>query len=211
MQICEIFASIQGESSYAGLPCVFVRLTGCNLRCSYCDTSYAYDGGEEMPAEAIIDTVRSYGIPLVEVTGGEPLLQQGARQLVARLIAEGFTLLIETNGTVSLKDLDPRAVIIMDIKTPGSGMDQHILFENIDLLKPADEAKFVLTGESDYRWAVEFVTRFNLAARCTVLFAPVFGSLSPADLAQRIVRDRLPVRLNLQLHKYIFSPDQRGV
>lgn len=211
MKVCEIFAAIQGESSYAGLPCVFVRLTGCNLRCVYCDTAYAYEEGDERSQDEVAAVVRSFGIGLVELTGGEPLLQEEALSLAKRLLDEGCAVLIETNGSVSIREVDPRAVVIMDIKTPKSGMFSRMDLANLGRLKSRDEVKFVIADREDYGWSREFVREHRLAEKCTVLFAPAFGALKPRDLARWIIADRLPVRLNLQLHKYIFGPEERGV
>jgi len=211
MKVCEIFASIQGESTYAGLPCIFVRMTGCNLRCTYCDTTYAYDEGSEMTVGEIIDAVRSCGLNLVEITGGEPLLQRDARTLISGLLDLDFKVLIETNGSADIGEVDRRAIIIMDVKTPGSGMSDSIRIENLSLLKKSDELKFVITNEADYDWARAVVRQFRLSEKCTVLFSPVYGKLSPSELSKWIIADKLPVRMNLQLHKYIFSPNQRGV
>ena len=211
MRICEIFASIQGESTYAGLPCTFVRMTGCNLRCKYCDTTYAYDEGSEMTADEIIHAVRCYGLNLVEITGGEPLLQRDAGSLISRLLDSNFKVLIETNGSVDIGGVDRRATIIMDVKTPGSGMSDSVRIENLALLKKSDELKFVITDEVDYDWARAMVRQFKLSEKCTILFSPIYGKISPSGLSTWIIADKLPVRMNLQLHKYIFGPDRRGV
>ena len=211
MKVCEIFASIQGESTYAGLPCVFIRLTGCNLRCVYCDTAYAYDEGREMSLEEIVEAVIPHGIGLVEVTGGEPLLQAETRALVAVLLDKGFGVLIETNGSVDIGGVDRRAVIIMDIKTPGSGMSGEMALGNLKLLTPRDEVKFVITGRDDYEWTKGFIKTHGLEGRCKILLSPAYGALPPRELLKWILEDRLPVRLNLQLHKYIFDPCARGV
>jgi 7-carboxy-7-deazaguanine synthase len=211
LKICEIFASIQGESSYAGLPCVFVRLTGCNMRCPYCDTKYAYDEGAEMSVAEILESVRRCGIPLVEITGGEPLLQGETPALAGLLLDQGYTVLIETNGSLRIDRLDQRAVMIMDVKTPGSGMWRMTDLSNIGLLKPTDELKVVITDRQDYEWAKAFIRQHQVAGTCTVLFSPAFGMVTPRTLAQWILEDRLPVRLNVQLHKYIFGPSERGV
>lgn len=216
MKVCEIFASIQGESAYAGLPCVFVRLSGCNLRCIYCDTVYARDdaGDEEiieMSIEEVIESAHSFGISLIEITGGEPLMQKETPVLVERLLNSGFTVLIETNGSISVKDLDERAIIIMDIKTPASGMFENMDLLNLKYLKAKDEVKFVITGRNDYEWAKNFIKDYRLTDKRSILFSPAYGMLLPSDLAEWIIRDRLPVRLNLQLHKYIYGPDARGV
>ena len=211
MKVCEIFASIQGESTYAGLPCIFVRLTGCNLRCSYCDTKYAYDEGLEMTVEEIMCGVRGYGLNLVEITGGEPLLQPDVLPLILQLLDSGFNVLMETNGSMEIGDVDKRAAIIMDVKTPGSGMSDNVLIANFDLLKRIDEVKFVITDRLDYEWARELVRQHRLSDKCSVLFSPAYLQLESAYLSGWIIDDKLPVRLNLQLHKYIYSPDQRGV
>ena len=211
MKVCEIFKSIQGESTYAGLPCIFVRLTGCNLRCSYCDTTYAYDEGSEMTTRKIIESVRDYGLNLVEITGGEPLLQPDVLPLISQLLDSGVKVLVETNGSVDIGDVDKRAAIIMDVKTPGSGMSDRLLMANFDLLKRIDEVKFVITDRSDYEWARELVRQHRLSDKCTILFSPAYRQLESADLSGWIIDDNLPVRLNLQLHKYIYSPYQRGV
>ena len=211
MKVCEIFASIQGESTYAGLPCIFVRMTGCNLRCKYCDTTYAYDQGSEMTVEDIIDAVRCFGFNLVEITGGEPLLQKDTGALISLLLNMEFKVMVETNGSADIGDIDRRATIIMDVKTPGSGMSDSVRIENIALLKKSDELKFVITDKVDYDWARAMVRQFSLLEKCTVLFSPVYGKLEPLELSKWIIADKLPVRINLQLHKYIYSPDQRGV
>lgn len=211
MKICEIFAGIQGESTYAGLPCTFIRLTGCNLRCSYCDTVYAYEEGRELTEDEIIYEVRAAGIKTIEITGGEPLLQEDVHHLVKRLLDDGYKVLVETNGTLDIGKADKRAVVILDIKTPSSGMSGKIRMSNLDCLKPADEIKFVICGVEDYEWAKDFVSEHSLIGKCTILFSPAFGKMTPAELSGLIIRDRLDVRLNLQMHKHIYYPDARGV
>lgn len=208
MKVCEIFSSIQGESSYAGLPCTFIRLSGCNLRCSYCDTTYAYDEGFEMTVEQVMDAVRGSGIPLVEITGGEPLLQKEVFDLIDKLIKEGYRVLIETNGSVDIGDVNKEAIIIMDIKTPGSGMSKEFMPSNLSLLKSVDEIKFVICNRRDYEWAREFINTHSLKGQ--ILFSPASGMLDPEELSRWIIEDRLNVRLNLQIHKYIFR-SLRGV
>jgi 7-carboxy-7-deazaguanine synthase len=219
MKVCEIFKSIQGESSHAGLPCVFVRLTGCNLRCRYCDTTYAYDEGDEMTLDEIIVKVKGFGGRLVEVTGGEPLMQhEGALELVDRLVYEGMRVLVETNGSLDIAWLHKSAVIIMDLKTPSSGVSDRMRFSNIECLKPFDEVKFVIADRADYEWSKKTVERYFLTERCGVLFSPVNidaggrtpGALALDVLAKWMILDNLDVRLNIQLHKYIFG-DRRGV
>ena len=212
MKVCEIFTSIQGESTYAGLACTFVRLAGCNLRCVYCDTQYSYEGGIEMSLEDIVNHVKLVGVNLVEITGGEPLLQEkDTHMLVTHLLDEGHEVLIETNGSLNIKEIDRRAVIILDVKTPGSCMSDKMDFSNFDSLRPSDEVKFVICDREDYEWAKNIISTFRLRDRAKLLFSPALGMLAPPQLARWIVEDRLEVRLNLQMHKYIFGPDEKGV
>jgi 7-carboxy-7-deazaguanine synthase len=211
MKVCEFFTSIQGESSYAGLPCTFIRLTGCNLRCVYCDTTYAYADGSERSEDEIMGIVRDSGVKLVEITGGEPLLQEDVYPLIERLLDSGYTVLVETNGSMNIRKIDGRAVLILDIKTPGSGMSGEMDFSNLTHLKQSDEIKFVLTGRADYEWAKEIMSKYALGEKCHVLLSPAFGNLSPQQLAGWILEDRIDVRLNLQLHAYIFGPGKKGV
>ncbi len=211
MKVCEIFTSVQGESSYAGMPCAFVRLMGCNLRCSYCDTTFAYDEGIELSEEDILTKIRHAGIGLVEITGGEPLLQKEIYPFIKRLLEEGHEVLVETNGSLSIKDIDRRAVIILDIKTPGSGMSDRMDFSNLNEIKKNDEVKFVITGRDDYEWTMDIIDRFSLMNKCRLLLSPGFGILAPEDLARWMIEDKLRARLNLQLQKYIFGPEKRRV
>ena len=211
MRISEIFHSIQGESSYVGQPCVFVRLTGCPLRCTWCDTDYAYYGGHECSIDEVVAKVHSYGCCLVEVTGGEPLAQAESFPFMIRLCDASYTVLLETSGTVDIAPVDPRVHVILDVKCPGSGMTDRMHWPNLSKLKAKDEVKFVLADRADYDWAREILARYDLATRCSVLFSPVFGSLDVRQLAEWILADRLPVRFQLQIHKYIWAPDMRGV
>jgi len=211
VRVTEIFYSIQGESTYAGQPCVFVRLTGCPLRCTWCDTEYSFYGGTLLSIDALLAQVAQYGCRLVEVTGGEPLAQPEAVSLIARLCDEGYTVLLETSGAIDIEPVDRRVRVILDVKCPGSGMTDRMHWPNLDRLTAKDEAKFVLADRADYDWARELVARYRLADRCIVLFSPVFGSLDLRELAEWILADRLSVRFQLQLHKYIWSPDMRGV
>jgi 7-carboxy-7-deazaguanine synthase len=211
MLVTEIFHSIQGESSYTGLPCVFVRLTGCPLRCSWCDTNYIFYGGTQMTLEAVLERVQQYDCRLVEVTGGEPLHQPEARPLVHALCDEGYDVLIETSGAVDVSGVDPRARLVMDVKCPGSHMSDRMVWTNLERLRRQDEVKFVISDRADYDWAVSIVQRHHLTSRCTVLFGPVFGKLEPRQLAEWILTDRLQVRFQMQLHKYVWHPDMRGV
>jgi 7-carboxy-7-deazaguanine synthase len=211
MRITEIFFSIQGESSYAGLPCVFVRFTGCPLRCGWCDTAYAFYDGTERSLESILNEVAHYGCRLVEITGGEPLAQVEAHGLITAFADRGYTVLIETSGAIDLAPVDPRAILIMDLKCPGSGMEDRNRWSNLSLLKPHDEVKFVIKDRADYDWAVEIIHRYGLSERQRILLSPVFGELDPQVLADWILADRLRVRFQLQVHKLIWDPAMRGV
>lgn len=211
VRVTEIFHSIQGESTYVGQPCVFIRLTGCPLRCTWCDTEYSFYGGTPLAIEEILAKVRAYGCPLVEVTGGEPLAQPDAFPLIARLCDAGYTVLIETSGAIDVRPVDPRATLILDVKCPGSGMTDRMHWPNLEHVTAKDEAKFVLASRADYEWARGIVAQYRLAERCTVLFSPVFGSMDLRQLAEWILADRLTVRFQLQMHKYIWAPDMRGV
>ncbi|MGE5894394.1 MAG: radical SAM protein [bacterium] len=211
MNVCEIFASIQGESSHAGFPCVFVRLSGCNLRCSFCDTSYAYGPGVEMDLPVILGKVKYYGIELVEVTGGEPLIQRETPALLEMLCNQGYAVLLETNGSCDIASVDQRVSVVLDMKTPSSGMSEKMLMKNLDRVRKKDDVKFVLSSREDYEWSKKMMERYSLAGKTNVLLSPVFNMLEPEDLAQWMVTDRLNARLNLQLHKYIFGPNRRGV
>jgi 7-carboxy-7-deazaguanine synthase len=211
MRITEIFFSIQGESSYVGLPCVFVRLTGCPLRCTWCDTDYAFYGGRDCSLDEVLERVASFGCRLVEVTGGEPLAQPDACLLIGRLCDAGYRVLIETSGAMDITAVDQRAHVILDVKCPGSGMADRMHWPNLGKLTQKDEAKFVLANRQDYDWARDIMVRYELATRCPVLVSPVFGSLEPRQLAEWVLADRLPVRFQLQIHKLIWAPDMRGV
>lgn len=212
MVVTEIFKSIQGESTFAGLPCVFVRLTGCNLRCHWCDTAYAFYGGQKMSIEEVLDRVRQLGGKLVELTGGEPLLQKEVCSLTRQLLAEDYRVLIETSGERFVGDLPPPVVKIVDVKCPGSGESEKFCLENLNVLERKDQIKFVILDENDYRYAREFLAKHNLRSRVDeVIFSPVFGQLEPRALAEWVLRDGLDVRMGLQLHKFIWDPDARGV
>jgi 7-carboxy-7-deazaguanine synthase len=210
--VTEIFKSIQGESAFAGRPCVFVRLTGCNLRCHWCDTAYAFYGGRKMAPEQVLETVRQMGGRLVEFTGGEPLLQKEVYALAESLLAEGYRVLIETSGERYVGDLARPVVKIMDVKCPGSGESERFCFKNLDVLERKDQIKFVILDETDYTYARDFLARHDLRKRVDeVIFSPVFGQLPPRALAEWILRDDLDVRLGLQIHKFIWDPEARGV
>ncbi|MBK5101367.1 MAG: radical SAM protein [Desulfobacteraceae bacterium] len=213
LKVNEIFYSIQGESSYAGRPCVFVRLTGCNLRCAYCDTQYAYHKGRELEIKDIIDLVSSYKCTLVEVTGGEPLIQKETPFLVKSLVEKGYTVLVETNGSQDISQIDERCIRIMDIKCPSSGEEENNDLENLRRLTDKDEIKFVIGGREDYEFAkniLEFQGRSPFI-RNLVHFSPLFEKIEPRLLAEWILEDCLDVRLHMQLHKIIWDPAQRGV
>jgi 7-carboxy-7-deazaguanine synthase len=213
LKVNEVFYSIQGESTHAGRACVFVRFAGCNLRCTYCDTRYAYEEGEELEIGDILDRVASYRCPLVEVTGGEPLIQEETPSLIRRLLEEGYEVLLETNGTQDINQVDDRCVRIVDIKCPSSGeMDKNDL-ENLSRLTEHDEIKFVIGGRDDYEYAKRILDLIDLnpPRMKKVLFSPVFGTVEPSLLGEWILKDHLNVRLQLQLHKYIWDPERRGV
>lgn len=211
LKINEIFYSIQGESSKAGLPSVFIRMTYCNLRCSYCDTEYAFQEGIEISDEDILKEAAKYNCRLVEVTGGEPLFQQGTHSLLTKLCDEGYEVMLETSGSIPIKDVDNRVKIIMDLKCPSSNMLNKNLYENIEYLKPIDEIKFVIGNKEDYDWAKSIIDKFNLIDRFEVLISPVFGRIEPQTLSEWVLRDKLNARFQIQLHKHIWNPEMRGV
>jgi 7-carboxy-7-deazaguanine synthase len=212
LTINEIFHSIQGESTHTGRPCVFVRLTACDLRCSWCDTPYAFTEGKKMSIDDVVARVEGYGCDLVEITGGEPLLQRDVYPLMEQLLASGKTVMVETGGHLSIKDVPSPVIRIMDVKCPGSGESGKNHWENLTLLGSQDEVKFVIRDRTDYEYARDVVVRHRLIDRtAAVLFSPVHGVLPAKDLAAWILADRLPVRLQLQAHKYIWGPEVRGV
>ncbi len=211
MKVNEIYRSIQGESSYAGLPCVFVRLTYCNLRCSYCDTEYAFYEGEDCTVEEVLREVQSFDCHLVEITGGEPLLQEEVFPLMDELVGRGFTVLLETGGSLDVGPVNPKVIKILDLKCPGSGESQRNLYSNLAKLQSWDEVKFVIGDRADYLWARQALQEHQLTDRCSVLFSTVFGKLPPRQLADWLLADNLKVRLQLQMHKYIWEPEVRGV
>ena len=208
----EIFYSIQGESTYTGFPCIFVRLTGCNLRCAYCDTRYAYEEGREMTLREILEAVGQYDCKLVEVTGGEPLVQEGVYELMEELIGRSYRVLLETNGSLDAERVHPKIVRIIDLKCPGSGESDTIFWGNLDALRATDQIKFVLSDRRDYEWVKEMIGQYHLIDQVeAVLLSPVFERLKPEHLAAWMLEDGLNARLQLQLHKYIWEPDRRGV
>jgi len=212
LKINEIFYSIQGESTKAGLPCVFVRLTYCNIRCVYCDTEYAFYEGVDRTIEDILVEVESFGCKLVEITGGEPLVQENVHTLMKELCDRGYEVLIETGGSLPIETIDKRVKVIMDLKTPYSRMEHKNRYENIKHLKPADEVKFVIGSKEDYLWSKELTERYDLVNKVEqVLFSPVFDKVENIDLANWILEDKLKVRFQLQMHKYIWHPQTRGV
>lgn len=211
LTVTEIFHSIQGESSFAGLPCVFVRLTGCNLRCSWCDTEYAFHGGEQMTVGEVAERVEGFGCRLVEITGGEPLLQAESVPLMQRLLDLGHTVLLETGGSLPI-DVVPEGVHrILDVKCPGSGESGRNRWENLESLREGDELKFVLADRADYEWAARQIRERDLAGRWPVIFSPVHGRLEPGWIADRVVADGLFVRVQVQLHKLLWPGVERGV
>jgi 7-carboxy-7-deazaguanine synthase len=212
LTINEIYHSIQGESTWAGRPCVFVRLTFCDLRCNYCDTEYAFYQGKKQTLKEIVDLVTAFNCPLVEITGGEPLIQKNVLSLMSILSDVGYTVLLETSGAHDISKVDPRVHRIMDLKTPGSGEIEKNLWSNIDYLTLRDEVKFVIGSREDYEWSCDKVRRFDLPKRChAVLFSPIFGRIDPRKIVEWILADRLDVRFQLQMHKFIWTPTQRGV
>jgi 7-carboxy-7-deazaguanine synthase len=212
LTINEIFHSIQGESTHAGRPCVFVRLTACDLRCSWCDTPYAFHEGRKMSVDEVVGRVRDYGCDVVEITGGEPLLQKEVYPLMQRLLDEGRTVMLETGGHLSVDDVPEGVIRVIDVKCPGSGESGGNHWPNLDRLRPTDEIKFVLKDRADYEYAGDVVARHRLIGRCAaVLFSPVHGVLDPKELAGWVLADRLPVRVQLQTHKYIWDATTRGV
>ena len=223
LQVTEIFKSIQGESTLSGTPCVFIRLTGCNLRCGYCDTTYAYEGGNWLSIDDILSKIDDYNCDLVEITGGEPLLQDGVYPLIRTLLETGKLVLIETNGSVdiertqALKQVQGNGSkiqglkIIMDIKCPDSSMSDKINWENLSKLDKNDEVKFVLNSRGDYDWSKDIIKKYSLTDRCHILMSPVYDNLTAGELSEWIINDNLNVRLNLQIHKYIWGEWARGV
>ncbi len=211
LKVCETFISLLGEGTLAGLPAFFIRLAGCNLRCRYCDTVYAREGGESRTVASLVEETRRAGASRVLITGGEPLLQEGSFRLMEELLKAGREVLLETNGSLSVGGVDSRVRRILDLKCPGSGMSGHNYWPNLDILTSRDEVKFVVSDEEDFAWAVEVVNRHRLSGRLPVLISPVFGAVSLAEAAAWILQSGLPLRLNVQLHKIIWGPEARGV
>ncbi len=211
LKVNEIFYSIQGESTYAGLPCVFIRLTYCNLRCAYCDTEYAFYEGANLTFDQILEKVKQFGCNLVEVTGGEPLVQKNALFLMTLLCDAGYEVLLETGGHIDISGVDARVKRIMDIKCPSGGESDKMLLSNIEHLRNSDQVKFVIGDRRDFDYAAEIVRKYRLTEKCPVLFSPVFGKLENKTLAEWILDERLPVRMQIQLQKYIWDAQRRGV
>ena len=211
LKVNEIYASIQGESSYTGLPCVFIRLTGCNLRCSWCDTAYAFYEGIDLTLEDIMFQVENFSLPLVEITGGEPLMQENVYPLMNSLLDKGYRVMLETGGAISINKVPEEVIKILDIKCPGSGEEKKNHLENLKLLTPHDEVKFVLIDRADYEWSRDLLQKYNLPSSVQVLFSPVYDKLELKDLSKWILKDRLPVRLQTQFHKVIWSKNAISV
>ncbi len=211
LRVNEIFKSIQGESTYAGIPCVFVRLTGCNLRCSYCDTTYAYEEGVDMSVNEIVNKIEGYDCKNVCITGGEPLLQTNVYKLINLLKTKSYKIFVETNGALNIDLLPGNIIRVMDVKCPDSGMNKKMDWRNLERLRGDDEVKFVLSSKKDYEWAKRIVRKRNLPDKTNVLFGSAYGKLKPKSLAGWILKDRLNVRLQLQLHRIIWPDKTRGV
>lgn len=205
LRVHEIFYSLQGESSRIGLPTVFVRLTGCPMRCVYCDTAYAFHGGKSIELAEIMREVASHGAHYVTVTGGEPLAQKECETLLRELCDAGYDVSLETGGAMDISNVDPRVSVILDIKTPGSGEVEKNHWSNLGHIKPKDEIKFVLCGREDYEWARQIISEHDLAGKCSVLFSPVYQQVNPTELAEWVLKDKLPVRMQVQLHKILWG------
>ena len=208
LKITEIFYSLQGESNTVGLPTVFIRLTGCPLRCSYCDTAYAFSGGKKQTLTAIVDQVDQFKARYVTVTGGEPLAQSACHELMTMLVDKDYVVSLETSGAIDISAVDPRVSIVMDLKTPGSGELDKNDYKNIEHLADKDQVKFVIADTIDYEWSKSIIYKYNLSSRSEVLFSPVMGQMNPTELAENILQDNLPVRFQIQLHKYLWDDAQ---
>ena len=211
LEVTEIYKSVQGESTYMGLPCIFIRLTGCNLRCVWCDTTHAFHDGEKLSILQIIDKVKSYDIKLVEITGGEPLLQKEVFPLMESLLKNEFKVMLETSGSLAINNVPAKVIKIIDLKCPGSGEENKNLWENLNHLTPTDEIKFVIADKADYEWSKKVLQDYELDKKVPVLFSPVFEKLKLKDLTEWILEDNLPVRIHTQLHKYIWDQKTIGV
>ncbi|MFZ1291093.1 MAG: radical SAM protein [Melioribacteraceae bacterium] len=211
IKINEIFYSIQGESSKVGLPCIFIRLTFCNLRCTYCDTEYSFFEGKDYSIDEILSEIKKYKCNLVEITGGEPLVQNESLELMKILCDNKYEVMLETGGSLSIENVDQRVKIILDFKCPSSKMEKKNYYENINFLKPIDEIKFVIGNREDFEWSKNLINKYKLDEKCEILFSPVFGKIGYKDLSEWILADNLNVRFQIQLHKHIWEPNQRGV
>ncbi len=208
LRITEIFHSLQGESNTVGLPTVFIRLTGCPLRCVYCDTAYAFTGGKKIEIDAVIAQAEQYGTQYITVTGGEPLAQPACLELMTKLLNKGYRVSLETSGALDVSEVDQRVVKVMDLKTPSSGELTKNRYQNIEYLTQKDQLKFVIGNDEDYHWSKAILTEYDLPNRCEILFSPVMGQQNPTELAEKILKDRLPVRFQLQLHKILWDDAQ---
>ena len=211
LKINEIYYSIQGESTYAGRPCIFIRLTYCNLRCTYCDTEYAFYEGKDMEIPEIMNEIQQWDCNLVEVTGGEPLFQEECIDLLNDLVNSSYEIMLETGGSLSISDVPKEVIKIVDFKCPSSGMEKKNLWSIVDNLQPHDEVKFVLGNREDFDWAKDRITEYSLDKICTVLFSPTFGEMDPQQIVEWILAENLPVRMQMQMHKMIWNPDKQGV
>lgn len=209
LRVSEIFYSLQGESNTTGLPTVFIRLTGCPLRCHYCDTAYAFSGGKKIALKTIIERVQQYQTKYVTVTGGEPLAQPGCLQLMTQLVNKNFVVSLETSGAIDVSNVDRRVIKVMDLKTPSSGEENKNLYENISYLTQKDQVKFVIGNTEDYEWSKAVIEQYDLSTRCEILFSPIMGQQNPTELAEKILHDRLSVRFQIQLHKLLWQ-DAKG-
>ncbi len=208
LKITEIFYSLQGETNTVGLPTVFVRLTGCPLRCSYCDTAYAFSGGKKQTLTEVVKQVDQYQTRYVTVTGGEPLAQFACHELMTRLLDKGYVVSLETSGAMDISSVDPRVVKVMDLQTPSSDESEKNLYQNIENLTEKDQVKFVIANTEDYLWSKSVMDKYELSDHCEILFSPVTGQMNPTELAEKIIQDNLPVRFQIQLHKYLWNDAQ---
>ena len=211
LRLTEIFFCIQGESTYAGRPCIFIRTTGCNLRCRWCDTEYAFYGGEKLAVSEILEKIRHWPCKLVEITGGEPLLQKYLPDLIAALLAEEYEVMLETGGHMDLSTIDAKVKKIVDVKCPGSGESEKMCFDNLRAILPTDEVKFVIQDRADYEYALTIIKEYNLETRATVLISPVFEKSEYKNVVKWLLEDGIKARIQLQLHKFIWDPAQKGV